>query len=976
VRARIIKKSEEEFQIIITSHHLVCDGWSIDVVVKDIGALYTAKRQGVYIQLKEPYNFSQYALLLEAKEEKGENEKALAFWKEKFSGEAPVLDLPTDQPRPNFRSFKAKRIDKVLEPELLQGLRQVSGRTGCTLVTVMLAAFKVFLSRLSGQEDIIVGLPAAGQIAAGQIAAGQIAAGQIAAGQIAAGQIAAGQIAAGQAAVGWNELVGHCVNLLPLRSQPRGNQLFSAYLKQLRSVMLDAYENQQLTFGQLLPELNLTRDPSRIPLVAAIFNIDMGIDLKGMKFADHEVNFFANPREFENFEIYLNVSPAKKTGFVLEWTFNTALFHPESMKRRIEEFETLLNGIVQNTEEYIYKLPLLTTEEQSLLYSDWNKTEKAFSKEKTLHQLFQEQAQRTPDQPALVFDNETFTYRELNNRANQLAHFLKRQNLKQEACVALLMERSPQMIISLLAILKAGLAYIPIDPVYPTERIAFILSDCLAKLMLTQKKFKKQLQSGSCEFLCVDELSSQIEQEPLNNPAPTSGPHNLAYIIYTSGSTGKPKGVAIEHHSPVALVDWAQDIYTQEDLKGVLASTSICFDLSIFEIFVPLTAGGCIILAKDILELPHMQNRSKLTLLNTVPSAMIELLRFGALPASIRTVNLAGEPLPAALADKIYATGTVKQVFDLYGPTEDTTYSTFMLRKPQGIVSIGRPINNTKIYILDKHLQPVPIGVKGEICLSGEGLARGYLNRPELTAELFITRPLQGTTPVRFYRTGDMARYLADGNIEYLGRMDNQIKLRGFRIELNEIASMLADYKGVKQQVVMVKEVQPQNKGIIAYLVIDPAYKQNFTTENLHQYLRTKLPEYMIPTHFMVLDELPLTPNGKIDHHQLPVPFLEQQIDYQAPRNDKEKAMEKIWTKVLERKQVGITEIFFKIGGHSLLATQLIAEINKEYDLQLPLRILFTEPTIAELTQFIAAKKYCEKQKIVIQDKEREVVIF
>jgi amino acid adenylation domain-containing protein len=818
----------------------------------------------------------------------------------------------------------------------------------------MLAAFNVFLSRLCGQEDIIIGLPAAGQ-----------------------------------ATAGWNELVGHCVNLLPLRSQPCGEQRFTDYLIQLRAIILDAYDHQQVTFGKLLPALKISRDPGRIPLVAAIFNINMGFDLQGMKFGEHEVNFYTNPREYENFELHLSISPAKQGGFVLEWTFNTALFSPTGIQQRIAEFETLLRGISRNPDELIYKLPLLPPQELETLLHTWNNTDKAYPEQKTLHQLCEEQAARTPHLPALLYENEALTYQELNSRANQLAHYLRKKVPKQGDIIALCMERSPAMIIAMLAILKAGKAYVPLDPAYPADRINFMLADSQASYICTCQKDKQPLISGlvkslpTATWLDLNELAPELDLEDKTNLSPAAGPADLAYLFYTSGSTGRPKGVAIEHHSPVAFITWAQSVYSPEELKGVLASTSICFDLSIFEIFVTLATGGCIILAKNLLDLPYLKNREQITLINTVPSVMASVLPLGPLPASVQTVNLCGEPLSAALVDKIYAAGAVSKVYDLYGPSESTTYSTYTLRQPQGPEHIGRPIANTKAYILDKYLQPVPIGIKGELCLSGAGLARGYLNRPELTAEKFIPNPFLADGTARLYRTGDLVRYLEDGRIEYSGRLDNQIKLRGYRIELNEIAATIMEFKkhlkGLQNQIVVIKEITPQDKQIVAYLVVDVTHRNTFPLADLRDYLQKKLPAYMVPSYFVLLDKLPLTPNGKIDRRLLPAPERNGPGPDAAarPKNKHEEAMAALWSQVLGIKNPGVTVNFFELGGHSLLATQLVSLINQTYGLELPLSALFLKPTISELTIYVAAQKYTQAQKDDLNyTREREIVEF
>ncbi|MBV9385322.1 MAG: amino acid adenylation domain-containing protein, partial [Chroococcidiopsidaceae cyanobacterium CP_BM_ER_R8_30] len=541
------------------------------------------------------------------------------------------------------------------------------------------------------------------------------------------------------------------------------------------------------------------------------------------------------------------------------------------------------------------------------------------------------------------------TYRELNCQANQLAHHLQQLGVGPEVLVGICVERSLLMVVGLLAILKAGGAYVPLDPAYPQERLAFILEDAQASVLLTQKRLVTALPQRVARVVCLDADWKTIAQAGGENSVSHVRPEHMAYLIYTSGSTGKPKGVAIEHHSTVSLLKWAEQVFTLEELAGVLASTSICFDLSVFEVFVPLSWGGTVILVENALHLPALKTAQNVTLINMVPSAVQELLRIDGIPASVRTVNLAGEPLQNTLVQQLYQLNHIRQVFNLYGPSEDTTYSTCdrVKRGAEGIPFIGRPIANTQVYLLDSHLQPVPIGVLGELYIGGDGLARGYINRSELTADKFIPNPFSARPGARLYKTGDIARYLPDGNIEYVGRIDYQVKIRGFRIELGEIEAVLSQHPAILQTVVIAREDVPGNKRLVAYLVSNQ--EEAPTISDLRLYLKEHLPEYMVPSAFVMLDTLPLTPNGKVDRRALPVLVTgpSREASFVAPRTSTEEALATIWADVL-RVEVGIHDNFFELGGDSILSILIVARANQA-GLQLAPKQLFQYQTIAEL---------------------------
>ena len=585
----------------------------------------------------------------------------------------------------------------------------------------------------------------------------------------------------------------------------------------------------------------------------------------------------------------------------------------------------------------------------------------------SIHQLVEFQVLQTPDAVAVIFDQEQLTYRELNEKANQLAHHLQTLNVGPEVLVGVCLTRSLEMVVALLGILKAGGAYVPLDPTYPKERLAFVIEDTQLPILLTQQHLLESIPQHQAHTVYVDSDWPSVAQQPADNPTSGVQPSNLAYVIYTSGSTGRPKGVAIEHRNAVALIDWAKELFTTSQLAGVLASTSLCFDLSVFELFVTLSCGGKVILAADALQLPNLPAAAEVTLINTVPSAIAQLLRINGIPTSVHTVNLAGEPLQNALVQKLYQLDHIRQVFNLYGPSEDTTYSTvaLMQKGTSEIPSIGRPISNTQIYLLDSQLNPVPDGAEGELYISGAGLARGYLNRPELTAEKFIRNPFSHSLESRLYKTGDLAAYLPDGNLKFLGRIDNQVKIRGFRIELGEIEALLTQESAVQEAVVIAREDVQGNKRLVAYLVpnrVSDPLLQQVTARNLRSILKQKLPDYMVPSAFVLLDELPLTPNGKVDRRALPIPQWTriEEGTYVAPRTPLETELAQMWSQLLSVEQVGIYDNFCELGGHSLLAIQLVYQVGEAFQIELPLGNFLETPTIAGLAQTIDALRRAE----------------
>ncbi len=588
----------------------------------------------------------------------------------------------------------------------------------------------------------------------------------------------------------------------------------------------------------------------------------------------------------------------------------------------------------------------------------------------SIHQLIEQQVIETPQAVAVTFQNDSLTYQALNQQANQLAHYLKSLGVQTEMLVGVCIERSIETVVTLLGILKAGAAYVPLDPTYPRERLAVTIEDAQLPFVITQQHLVNVIPENKAEVILIEQAAQAIDQQPKENLNVEVFEHNLAYVLYTSGSTGRPKGVAIEHRNTLALIEWASQTYTAHQLKGVLASTSLCFDLSIFEVFVTLSCGGKVIVVENALDVPNLVSPTDVTLINTVPSAINELLRLNCIPPSVQTINLAGEPLQNALVQQLYQLGHVDKVYNLYGPSEDTTYSTTFLvpRGSNNIPSIGKPISNTKIYLLDAEMNLVPTGTEGEIHISGPGLARGYLNRPELTAQKFITCPFpQDDSQIesRLYKTGDLAASDSDGNLKFFGRIDNQVKIRGFRIELGEIESCLLEHYAVSQVVVVAREGVSGSKSVIAYIVPKKLLQQQHTlTRNtlsrvLRAFLGQKLPDYMVPSAFILLDQLPLTLNGKIDRRALPVPSVTHSKTgrYVAPKTSIERKLAKIWGDILEVEvdKIGVRDSFEEFGGNSLLSVRVVSEVNEKLRAKISLNDFLEAPEIEEFSKKVEA---------------------
>ncbi|MTJ10019.1 non-ribosomal peptide synthetase, partial [Anabaena sp. UHCC 0204] len=936
LRAKLLQLDVEDYVILLTLHHIISDGWSTDILIKEVAALYTAFCAGKPSPLPQlPIQYADFAVWQRQWLEGEGLKNQLAYWQQQLSGELPILQLPNDRPRPSVQTYAGNTLSFVLPASLSAGLKNLSKQEGVTLFMTLLAGFKTLLYRYTSETDILVGSPIANR---------------------------------NRAEI--ENLIGFFVNTLVLRSNLSGNPTFHDLLKQVREVSLGAYAHQDLPFEKLVEEIQPERNLSHNPLFQVMFVLKNApirqLELPGLRVEPLESNSTT-----AKFDLTLVIEDVEQE-LITKFEYNTDLFDELTISRLAANFEVLLTGIVANPQQQIGELPLLTTTEKQQLL-EWGEGEIKLQPKLCLHQLFEAQVEKTPDAVAVVFENQQLTYRELNNRANQLAHYLQKLGVEPEVLVGICVERSLEMVIGLLAILKAGGAYVPLDPAYPKERLSYMLADAQVSVLLTQKHLLETLPAHSAQTVYLDQDENLFLTQSIANPISNATSENLVYVIYTSGSTGKPKGAMNTHKGLCNRLLWMQDTYQLTASDHVLQKTPFSFDVSVWEFFWTLLTGASLVIAKpgghqDSRYLVQLIAQEKITTLHFVPSMLQVFLEETELEkcGNIKRIICSGEALSLNVKNRFFNQLNA-ELHNLYGPTEasiDVTYWTCQANSNEKIVPIGRPIANTQIYILDKHLQPVPIGVIGELHIGGVGLARGYWNKPELTQEKFISSPF--ASGKFLYKTGDLARYLPNGIIEYLDRIDYQVKIRGFRIELGEIESTLNQHPDVQVNVVIVREDKPGNQHLVAYIVSKS--QQEINTIELRSFLQDKLPSYMLPTAFVVLDKLPLSPNGKVDRQALPAPEIGFEPNQQQvlPRNPVEEQVAKIWAEVLGLQQVGIYDNFFELGGHSLLATQVISKIRQTFQVELSLRRFFELPTIDSFSQEILKAQEQQAQKPIM----------
>ena len=940
IQFKLLQLSPQKSVLLLKMHHIIYDGWSFGILIRELSALYEAFLNNLSNPL--PPLSIQYAdfAVWQRQYLSGEVlDKQLKYWQEQLATVPPVLTLPTDRSRPAVQSFRGGVERFQLDQNVTQSLKKLGQDQVATLFMTLLAAFGVLLSRYSGQSDLLVGSPIANR---------------------------------NQAAI--EPLIGFFANTLALRVNLSENPSFLELLKQVKQTTLEGYAHQDLPFEMLVEKLQPDRDLSRNPLVQVMFalqNISQdtwnlsGLSIESLSLSVEEtVRFDLEVNCWQNLE-----------GLVIDWTYSRDLFDTTTIARMGEHFQNLLQAIILNPKATVKELPLLTPKEREQLLISWNNSKTDYPQEQCIHQLFEAQVERTPKAIAVVFEEQSLTYTELNHRANQLAHYLRTLGVGAEVLVGISLERSLEMIIGLLAILKAGGAYLPLAPDYPTERLLFMLEDSQASFLITHSSLLAKLPPYQATLICLDEIEEQIAQYCQDNLQNGLTVSNLANVIYTSGSTGKPKGVMVEHRGLVNLALAQIQSFAVNHNSRVLQFASFSFDACISEILMTFGSGATLYLAQknDLLPGQPLIERlvkNGITHVTLPPSALVVLPK-ESLP-NLQTLIVAGE---ACSLDLVKQWSVGRNFFNAYGPTEASVCATIaQCSQDDLIVTIGKAIANVQVYILDAFLQPVPVGVSGELYIGGVGVARGYLNRPELTAERFIPNPFDPPLtplkkggdksyetfkkgeeqPSKLYKTGDLARYLPDGNIEYLGRIDNQVKVRGFRIELGEIEAVLSQCPDVQNTAVIVREDTPGDKRLVAYVVLTS--NSQITTSELRQFLANQLPAYLVPNTFVILDNLPLTPNGKCDRRSLPIPDdqTRKNIPKIGPRNLVELQLAQIWSEILGINNIGIQDNFFELGGHSLLAVSLINRIEQKLDKRLPLTSLFQNGTIAGLAQLLA----------------------
>ena len=929
LRGALLQTSNDQHILILTTHHIVADAWSMGILAEELWTLYDAYSDGRSTSLRElSIQYADYAVWQRERLQGETLEVQLSYWRKQLES-LPVFSLPTNHPRPAKQSFRGARQLLSLPESLTKAVNELSAREGVTQFMTLIATFQVLLCRYSGQEDVVVGSPIANR---------------------------------NRTEI--EGLIGFFVNTLVLRTDLSEKPTFKGLLQRVRDACLGAYAHQDLPFEKLVEELRPERDLSRNPLFQVMFVLQNTPRPLPQPAALSIASIDVLPAtSLFDLSLYLRERDGKLIGF---FEYSTDLFESSKIERMIGHFQTLLEGIVADPEQPIATLPLLTRTERHQLLVEWNDTAADYPKDSCIHELFEAQVERTPEAIAVQFEGKQLTYRELNSRANQLAHYLQGLGVGPEKLVGICVERSLEMVIGLLGILKAGGAYVPLDPLYPRERLEFMLNDAQVLVLLTQKPLVRQLPRAEALAVCLDDLTV-FDQENKENLTRETKADGAAYVIYTSGSTGTPKGVVGLHRGAVNRFAWMWSTYPFGADEKSCVKTSLSFVDSVWEVFGPLMNGiPSVIIPEQVAKDPQLliqtladNHVSRIVLVPSLLKAILDVdPNLQTHLPDLKLWTSSGEPLSRELAERFRQCLPNGKLLNLYGSSEvsaDATCYETRNTESSGSISIGRPIHNTQIYVMDSHLQPVPVGVLGEIYIGGVGLARGYLNRPELTTEKFIPNIFSSESGSLLYRTGDLARYRSAGNLDFLGRVDNQVKIRGYRIEPAEVEAVLNQHPAVCESVVVARDdTEPRggssdtSKRLVAYIVVSV---QNPSVSELRNFLMRRLPGYMVPSAFIALDHLPLAPNGKVNRQALPSPdgakpALDQ--SFIEPRTEIEVLVAKVWRDILKIGRVGIHDNFFELGGHSLLGTQVVARLRDAFCRQIPLRALFEARTVAQ----------------------------
>lgn len=933
IRIRLLRASRYDHVLLLIAHQIACDTISADLLLQEIAEHYgAAVQEGSNASRNEPV--MQYSDYVCAQNEylRNHSESDLAFWRRQLEGIASGIELPVDFPRLPEPSFCGEQESVSLPAPRVRTLRLLSSREKVPVRVVLLSGFIALLCRYTGLDEIVVGTEVPGRTLEGT-----------------------------------THLIGPLANQLVLRVDASGNPPFQELIHRVNNVYTAAEAHQTLPFAKLIENTRLERDLSRNPLFQVKFAVD----------ADPQVPVFAGMKATrlvlktgaEMLDLTLRMGE-RSDGLELTFSYSTDLFSASTIDRMRGHFEELLKGAAEQPGRGIFELPMLGADERRQLLEDWNQTSLEYP-QTCLHQLFERQARATPDRVAISFADKNLTYSQLNARSNQLARHLRKRGAGPDSVVGIYIERSLDMVVALLGVLKAGAAYVPLDPSYPHSRIAFILEDAQIRLVLTQEMLCNRLPSPNAELICLDADWREIMTEEQADLGFAVAPENLAYTLYTSGSTGQPKGVQIEHRNVVNFLTTMRREPGLNPEDVLLAVTTLSFDIAGLELYLPLTVGAKVVIASreqasEAHALERLMRVSGVTTMQATPATWRLLIENGWSGDRSLKVLCGGEALPRDLAEQLLP--RCGELWNMYGPTETTIWSS-MYRLTDvnwSLAPIGRPIGNTRMYVVDKNGQLLPVGVAGELWIGGDGLARGYWNRPELTAEKFMPDPFLNNPGARIYRTGDLVRYLRDGNIQYLGRMDNQVKIRGFRIELGEIESVLTQHSAVRQAVVVVRDDMPGDKQIVAYL--NPDEEHILDLSEIRSFAKQKLPEYMLPSRWVTVDQFPLTPNGKVDRKALPAPIREAQpARRESPRDELEAKLVSIFETVLDVRPVGITDDFFELGGHSVMAARLITEIRNLTGTQLSLSKLFQGANVRGLRNVLDEETAPDAESTVTQ---------